>query len=51
MTEVGYNVIEAEDGRRGMEKLMEYGDEISMLVTDIEMPNMNGFELTKRIRG
>ncbi len=51
MTEVGYNVIEAEDGLEGWDKLMEYGSEISMLVTDIEMPNMNGFELTKKIRG
>jgi two-component system chemotaxis sensor kinase CheA len=51
MTEVGYNVIEAEDGLEGWDKLMEHGNEISMLVTDIEMPNMNGFELTKRIRG
>ena len=50
MTEVGYNVIEAEDGVKGWDKLMEHGDEISMLVTDIEMPNMNGFELTQKIR-
>jgi two-component system, chemotaxis family, sensor kinase CheA len=50
MTEVGYKVIEAEDGVEGWNKLMEHGDEISMLVTDIEMPNMNGFELTQRIR-
>jgi len=50
MTEVGYNVVEAEDGVEGWNMLMEYGDDIAMLVTDIEMPNMNGFELTKRIR-
>ncbi len=50
MTEVGYNVIEAEDGVECWNKLLEHGDEISMLVTDIEMPNMNGFELTQRIR-
>ena len=51
MTEVGYNVIEAEDGLEGWNKLEEHRDEISLLVTDIEMPNMNGFELTQRIRG
>lgn len=50
MTEVGYNVIEAEDGIECWNKLVEHGDNISMLVTDIEMPNMNGFELTQKIR-
>ena len=50
MTEVGYDVIEAEDGVEAWDKLSEHGDEISMLVTDIEMPNMNGFELTQKIR-
>ncbi len=50
MTEVGYNVIEGEDGVEAWNKLEEHGDEISMLVTDIEMPNMNGFELTQRVR-
>ncbi len=50
MTEVGYKVIEAEDGVEAWNKLHEYGDLIAMLVTDIEMPNMNGFELTEKIR-
>lgn len=50
MEEVGYKVIEAEDGKEALDLLHEHGDSISMLVTDIEMPNMNGFELTQNIR-
>lgn len=50
LTEVGYNVVEAEDGVEALRRLQEYGNEIALLVTDIEMPNMNGFELTQRIR-
>ena len=50
MTEVGYKVIEAEDGVEAWNKLIEHGDLIAMLVTDIEMPNMNGFQLTEKIR-
>ncbi len=50
MEEVGYKVIEAEDGLQGWELLQEHGNHISMLVTDIEMPNMDGFELTQTIR-
>lgn len=50
MTESGYDVIEGEDGAIAWELLQEHGDEITIVVTDIEMPNMNGFELTETIR-
>ncbi len=50
MTESGYEVIEGEDGAIAWELLQEHGDEITIVVTDIEMPNMDGFELTETIR-
>jgi two-component system chemotaxis sensor kinase CheA len=50
MTESGYKVIEGADGAIAWDLLQKHADEISMVVTDIEMPNMNGFELTETIR-
>ncbi len=50
MTEAGFNVLEGEDGVEALEVLEEHVDEITMVVTDIEMPNMDGFQLTERIR-
>ena len=50
MTEAGYQVIEAEDGQIAWDLLQEHSDEITMIVTDIEMPNMDGFELTEKIK-
>jgi len=50
MTESGYNVLEGADGAIAWDLLQKHADEISMVVTDIEMPNMNGFELTEIIR-
>ncbi|MBW2107455.1 MAG: chemotaxis protein CheW [Deltaproteobacteria bacterium] len=51
MEEAGYHVIEAEDGVVAWNILDEQGEEISLVVTDIEMPNMDGFVLTKKIKG
>ena len=51
MEEDGFTVIEAEDGRIAWELLKERVDEIDLVVTDLEMPNMDGFELTQRIKG
>ncbi len=50
MEEDGFKVIEAEDGLVAWELLNKRVDEIDIVVTDLEMPNMDGFELTKRIK-
>ncbi|MCC3861226.1 diguanylate cyclase [Pseudemcibacter aquimaris] len=43
------NVIEACDGEDALQKLKENPD-IKMILTDYNMPKMDGFELTKNIR-
>ncbi len=50
MEEAGYSVLEAEDGVQALEVLEEHVDEITMVLTDIEMPRMDGFELTEKIK-
>lgn len=44
----GYSVIEAADGVDGFNKLKS--SKIDCVVTDINMPNLNGIELIKKIR-
>lgn len=43
------NITEAEDGVNALEKLKS--QEIDFIVSDWNMPNMNGLELLKNIRG
>lgn len=50
MLEDGYNVIEAEDGLIAWDLLQQHEKEISLVIADIEMPNLDGFGLTKKIR-
>ena len=50
LTDEGFNVIAAEDGAIAWDLLQMHNEEISAVVTDIEMPNMNGFELTQKIK-
>jgi len=46
----GYDVLDAEDGQQGWDMLQRLSGSISLVLTDFEMPNMNGPELVKRIR-
>ena len=44
----GYRVIEAEDGRDGLDKMQ--GERVDMVITDLNMPNMDGIGLIRGIR-
>ena len=44
------DVIEAVDGREGLEKYKEFGNRIGLVITDINMPNMCGIEMTSKIK-
>ncbi len=48
LKQAGYEVLEAVDGQDAVDKLA--GASIDMLITDLNMPNMDGFELIKQVR-
>lgn len=48
LTRAGYEVLEAEDGVDAVNKLK--GKTIHMMITDLNMPNVDGIELIKQIR-
>jgi two-component system chemotaxis sensor kinase CheA len=50
LSETGYQVADAEDGLAAWELLQKHGDKVQLVVTDIEMPNLDGLGLTARIR-
>lgn len=43
-----YDIIQAEDGVRAFDALME--NRVDLIVADIMMPNMDGFDLARKIR-
>jgi two-component system chemotaxis response regulator CheY len=44
----GYDVVEAVDGMDALSKLK--GRELQLFITDVNMPKMDGFELTRQLR-
>jgi PAS domain S-box-containing protein len=47
----GYTVLHASTPERALRAIQEHGDRIDLLVTDVEMPGMNGRELAAHLRG
>jgi two-component system, chemotaxis family, chemotaxis protein CheY len=48
LQKAGYDVIEAEDGKDALEKIDGKG--VQMVITDLNMPNVDGVELIKALR-
>lgn len=48
LTDLGYDVLEAEDGVQALERLD--GVEPDLLITDINMPRLDGFGLIEKVR-
>lgn len=56
ITSLGFEVVSVKDGKDAYEKLLEMAasgsiyDQISLVISDIEMPEMDGYTLTAEIR-
>lgn len=48
LTGAGFEVVEAVDGKDGLAKLA--GKKVNMIITDLNMPNMDGIEMILNIR-
>lgn len=53
LTRDGHEVLQAEDGQKGLSLLQSFEgkeQEIGMIITDINMPNMDGISMIKEIK-
>lgn len=48
LKQAGYDVLEAVDGVDGLSKATE--NQVHMMITDLNMPNMNGIDLIRNLR-
>lgn len=49
--EEAYEVLYAEDGAQGMELIYAHADDLSIILLDLNMPVMTGYEVMERLRG
>lgn len=50
LTDKGYNILCAEDGKDALEKISKYKGEVDLLLTDVVMPHMSGKTLSEKIK-
>ncbi len=50
LSTVGYQVIVCRDGQEALDSISQHQGTIDLIVSDIEMPRVNGFELLQQVR-
>ena len=50
LTAAGYQVLVCRDGQEALEQIEQYKGRIDLILTDVEMPRLNGFELLEKVR-
>lgn len=47
---LGYDFLEAEDGQKGLDVVSEHADDIVLILLDVNMPGLLGFEVLERLK-
>lgn len=50
LSQSGYKVVQCRDGKEALEKLNQLGELFDLVISDIEMPRLDGFALLTEIR-
>lgn len=50
LTEAGYSVIEAGDGVEGIAAFGQHMEQVALVLLDLNMPNMTGYEMLAEIQ-
>ncbi|MEN9257429.1 MAG: response regulator [Gloeomargarita sp. SRBZ-1_bins_9] len=50
LAQAGYDILTCRDGQEAWETLLHHTDRVRLVLTDLEMPRLNGWELVQRIR-
>ena len=50
LTAAGYQVLVCRDGQEALDQIEQYKGQIDLILSDVEMPKLNGFELLAKVR-
>ena len=50
LTAAGYQVLVCRDGQEALEQIEQHQGKIDLILSDVEMPRLNGFELLAKVR-
>ncbi|MGK7874995.1 MAG: response regulator [Xenococcaceae cyanobacterium] len=50
LTEIGYTIVVCRDGQEGLDELHKRRGRVDLIISDVEMPRVNGFELLQKLR-